>query len=68
MKKKKEISNNELAKMIENLAISTAKGFVDIEDRLGARIDGLEERMGAQFQAVNNRLDYISINYVKKAL
>jgi hypothetical protein len=52
----KKMTIEDLAVTIDNLAISTGKGFADLEDRLGVRINGLEATMRHEFSEVGSRL------------
>ena len=54
----KDVSNRDLAKMIENLAVSSAKGF----ERVDGKLDGLQN----QISGVNNRIDDLALNRATK--
>lgn len=41
---------------IDNLAGVVQRGFVDLEERLGSRIDGVETRLGSRIDGVEARL------------
>ncbi|TSC68318.1 MAG: hypothetical protein G01um101472_29 [Parcubacteria group bacterium Gr01-1014_72] len=54
--KKKKVTNENLAVMIEDLAMTTAKGFEDIEKRLSEKIGSTEERLDKKIESVEERL------------
>jgi hypothetical protein len=53
----------------EDLAVMVQKGFSDLENRLGGKIDGLEnridvfeDRVNRKFDQLSNRIDDLALN------
>jgi len=58
-KEKKEITNENLAKLIDDLAMMIQRGFIDLEERLTKRMDNRFDKVESRLDKVEDRLDKV---------